>query len=114
MHSDIPLGRAVPALTARMTIRRITGAPCLGRERITSSTRCPQCGLTASTDESQERHVVRCPNGGMCHIMHYGLVQVPKSIIKDVGIPEISVVTEARGLRRSEERRVGKECSLSC
>ena len=107
LHSDIPPSRAVSALTARMTIRRITGAPCLGRERITSSTRCPQCGLTASTDESLERHVVRCPNGGMRHIMHYGLVQVLKSIIKDVGIPEISVVTEARGLRSSYASRPG-------
>jgi len=107
LHSDIPPGRAVSALTTRMTIRRITGAPSLGRERITSSTRCPLCGLTASIDESLERHVVRCPNGGMRHRMHYGVVQVLKSIIKDVGIPEISVVTEARGLRSSDASRPG-------
>jgi hypothetical protein len=107
LHSDIPPCRAVLALTARMTIRRIIGAPCLGREHITSSTRCPQCGLTAITDESPKRHVVRCPNGGMRHEMHYGLVQVLKSIIKDVGIPEISVVTEARELRSSDASRPG-------
>jgi len=107
MHSDIPPSRAVSALTARMTIRRIIGAPSLGRERLTSSTRCPQCGLFASVDESLERLVVRCPNGGMRHKMHYGLVQVLKSIIKDVGIPNIAVVTEARGLRSSDASRPG-------
>jgi hypothetical protein len=35
------------------------------------------------------------------------LVQVLKSIIKDVGIPEISLVTEARGLRSSDAPRLG-------
>jgi len=50
---------------------------------------------------------VRCPNGGMRHIMHYGLVQVLKSIIKDVGIPDIAGVTEARGLRSSNASRPG-------
>jgi hypothetical protein len=39
--------------------------------------------------------------------MHYGLVQVLKSIIKDVGIPDIAVVTEARGLRSSDASRPG-------
>ena len=82
-----------------MTSRRIVGAPNLGRKRLTSSTRCPQCGLSASVVESLERHAVRCPNGGMRHMMHYGQVQVSKSIIKDVGIPDIAVVTEATGLR---------------
>jgi hypothetical protein len=90
-----------------MTIRRITGAPSLGRERISSSTRCPQCGLSATADESLERHVVRCPNGGMRHSMHYGLVQILKSIIKDVGIPDTAVVTKARGLRSSDASRPG-------
>ena len=108
LHSDIPHGRVSSALTARMTIRRITGAPTLGRERLTpSSTRCPQCGLSATAEESLERHVVRCPNGGMRHKMHSGLVQVIKSIIKDVGIPDIAVVTEARGLRSSDASRPG-------
>ena len=107
MHSDIAPGRDVSALTARMAIRRITGAPSLGRERLTSFNRCPQCGLSISTDESLERHVVRCPNGGMRHKMHYGLVQVLKSIIKDVGILDIAVVTEARGLRSSDSSRPG-------
>ena len=88
-----------------MTIRRITGAPGLGRERLTSSTRCPQCGLSARADESLERHVVRCPNGGMRHRMHSGLAQVLKSIIKDVGILDIVVVTEDRGLRSSDASR---------
>ena len=107
MHSDIPPGRAVSALTVHMTIRRITSAPSLGRERLTSSIRCPQCGLSACADESLERYVVRCPNGGMRHKMHYGLVEVLKSIIKDVGIRDMAVVTEARGLRSSYASRPG-------
>jgi hypothetical protein len=90
-----------------MTIRRITGASSVGRERISSSTRCPQCGLSANTNESLERHVVRCPNGGMRHRMHYGPVQVLKSIIKDMGISNIAIVTEARGLRSSDAPRPG-------
>jgi hypothetical protein len=48
---------------------------------------------------------VRCPNGEMRHRMHSGLVQVIKSIIKDVGIPNIAVVTETRGLRSSDASR---------
>jgi hypothetical protein len=107
LHSDIPPGRADSALTARMPIRRIIGAPSLGRERLASFTRCPQCGLSASAVESLERNVVRCPNGGMRHMMHYGLVQVLKSIIKDVGKRDIAVVTEARGLRPSNASRPG-------
>ena len=50
---------------------------------------------------------MRCPNGGMRHRMHYGLVQVLKSISKDVGIPGIAIVTKARGLRSSDASRPG-------
>ncbi|WP_210160275.1 hypothetical protein, partial [Escherichia coli] len=92
---------------ARMTIRRITGAPSLGWERLSSSTRCRQCGLFDSADELLERHVVHCPNGDMRHRMHYGMVQVLKSIIKDVGIRDIAIFTEARGLRSSDASRPG-------
>ena len=108
MPSDISIDRAVFVLTTSMTIRRITGAPSLGRERlITSSTRCPQCGLSTGVDESVERHVVRCPNGGMRHTTHFDLVGVLKSIVKDVGIPDIAMVSKARGLRSSDASRPG-------
>ncbi len=70
LHSDIPLGRMVSASTARVTIRRIIGAPCLGKLRLFVAAHCPRCGLTANSSESLERHVVRCPNGGMRHMMH--------------------------------------------
>jgi hypothetical protein len=39
--------------------------------------------------------------------MHSWLAQVLKSIIKDVGIPDIDVVTEARGLRSFDASRHG-------
>jgi hypothetical protein len=63
--------------------------------------------LSAGADESLERHVVRFPNGDMRHVVHSGLVGVLKSIIKDVGILDIAVVTEARGLRSSDASRPG-------
>jgi len=36
LHSDTPLGRRSSPTMARTTIRRITGAQCLGRHRLTS------------------------------------------------------------------------------
>jgi len=106
MRSDIPNGRAVSSSTTRATIRRITGAPCLGRLKLSAGTHCPQCGLTTTSGESLERHVVRCPNGGMRHMMHVGLANVLVSILKDVGEPCMAVVTEARGLRTADASRV--------
>ncbi len=40
-------------------------------------------------------------------MMYGGLVGVLKSILEDVGIPEIAVITEAKGLRASELLRPG-------
>jgi hypothetical protein len=97
---DIPLGRAVFASTARATIKRITGAPCLGRHRLSSSTRCPQCGITTRTGDPPKRHSLRCPNGEMRHLMHARLVGVLSSIHRDVGVSNMAVVTKARGLTR--------------
>jgi len=43
----------------------------------------------------------------MRHMMHAGLVGVLSSILRDVGIPYIAVVIEARGLRASDASRPG-------
>ena len=93
LHSNIPLGRAASTTTARSTIRRITCAPCLGRLRLSVGARCPRCGLSTDLDESLERHVLRCPNGGLRHMMHFGLVSVLVPILKDVGVPDMAMVT---------------------
>ena len=50
---------------------------------------------------------MRCPNGGMCHIMHSRLVGVLVSILKDVGVPKMAIVTEARGLWTVDTSRLG-------
>jgi hypothetical protein len=47
--SDIHPGRFVSASTTRATIRRITRAPCMGRRRMSSRTRCPQSGIATCT-----------------------------------------------------------------
>ena len=91
--SDIPLDRAAFAITARATIRRINGAPCMGRHRLFSRTTYPQCGLVTRSEESLKHHCVRCPNGGMRHMMRAGLVGVLRSILRDVDIPDMAVVT---------------------
>jgi len=40
-------------------------------------------------------------------MMHAGLVGVLTSILKDVGIPSIAVVTPARGVRETDASRPG-------
>ena len=40
-------------------------------------------------------------------MMHAGLVGVLVSILKDVGIPDMAVVTKARGLRAADASRLG-------
>ena len=53
-----------------------------------------------------ERHVVRCPNGGMRHLLHAELIGVITSILKEVEVPaEASMVVEARGLRAADRSR---------
>jgi len=95
LYSNIPPGRAASSTTARATILRIMGAPCLGRLRLSVGTRCPQCGLSTNLEESLESHVVKCPNGGMRRVMHSGLVGVLVSILKDVRVRDMVVVTKA-------------------
>jgi len=60
-------------------------------------------------DESLERHVVRCPNGGMRHLLPSGLVGVIRSCLRDAGVPDAAIVLEARGLRAADRSRPGGE-----
>jgi hypothetical protein len=50
---------------------------------------------------------VRCPNEGKRQLMHGGLVGVIRSVLKDVGISDSAIVTEARGLRSADATRHG-------
>jgi hypothetical protein len=93
LQSDIPLGHHTSAKIARTTIRRITRARSLGRHRLTTMQHCPQCGVQAREAESLQRHVVRCPNGGMRHLFPAGLVGVIKVILKEAGVPDATLVT---------------------
>ncbi len=58
-------------------------------------------------DESLDRHVVSCPNGGMRHLLQSGLVGVIKSCLRDAGVPEAAIVPEARGLPAADPSRPG-------
>jgi hypothetical protein len=107
LQSDRPLGQLASAEVARTTIRRISGASSLGRHSLTAKQHCPQCGVQGGEQESLERHVVRCPNGGMRHLFHAGLVGVIKDILKEAAVPDASVVVEARGLRPEDKTRPG-------
>jgi hypothetical protein len=40
-------------------------------------------------------------------MMHGGLVGVIRSILKDIGLPDLAIVTEARGLRSADATRPG-------
>ncbi len=112
MQSDKPLGQLASQETARTTIWRITSAQSLGRHALATMGHCPQCGIKAGEQESLERHVVRCPNGGMRHLFHAGLVSVFKSILKEVAVPDASIVLEARGLRAMDKTRPGDIVAL--
>ena len=59
-----------------------------------------------------ERHVVRCPNGGMRHLFYSKMVGVIKSCLRDVGVPNVSIVLEARGLRAADRSRPGDVVAL--
>ncbi len=59
-----------------------------------------------------ERHVGRCPNGGMPHLFHAGMVGIIKAILKEAGVPDASIVLEARGLRATDRSRPGDIVAL--
>ncbi len=56
--------------------------------------------------------MIRCPNGGMRHLFHAGLVGVIKAILKEASVPNASVVLEARGLRAADRSRPGDVLAL--
>ena len=56
--------------------------------------------------------MVRCPNGGMRHLFHACLVRVIKVILKEAGVPDSSMVLEARGLRAADRSRPGDVVAL--
>jgi hypothetical protein len=104
--ADKPLGHSASPHLARMTIRRINGAPSLAD--LPDDLRpphCPQCGLPASSSKSLERHVTRCRNGGTHHLVHHGLAKTLRVIVGEVGVPKASIVKEARGLRFGDASR---------
>ena len=45
-------------------------------------------------------------------MFHAGLVGVIRTIMREVGIPEASIVTEARGLRAADRSRPGDVVAL--
>ena len=93
MFSDMPFSSAIFAPTARATIKRIGGAPYLGMHCLSPSIRYPQCGLTKGTSEFLERHSLRFPNGGVRHMTRAALVGVLRSILMDVGVPDMAAIT---------------------
>jgi len=56
--------------------------------------------------------VVRCPNGGIRHLLHARLVGVIKTILREAGVPDAALVTEARGLRAADRLRPGDVVAL--
>ena len=56
--------------------------------------------------------MVRCPNGGMRHLLHSGMVGVTKSYLRDAGVLDASIVLEARGLRAVDCSRPGGVVAL--
>ena len=56
--------------------------------------------------------MVRCPNGGMRHLFHACLVGVIKVILRESGVPDVSVVMEARGLHAVDISRPGDVVAL--
>jgi len=51
-------------------------------------------------------------NGGVRHMMHAGQVGVIASILKDVSVPNMCVVTKAKGLRGADASRPGDVVAL--
>jgi hypothetical protein len=84
----------------------------MGRHRLITMHNCPQCDIQAGGDEIQERHVIRCPNGGMRHLLLSGLVNIIKNCLRDAGVPEAAIVLEARVLRAPDHCRPGDAIAL--
>ena len=86
---------------------------CLSADtKLQPSSIVPNAACQAGQAESLERHVVTCPNGGMRHLFHSGLVGVIRTILRDAGVPYASVVLEAKGLRETDRSRPGDVVAL--
>ena len=48
----------------------------------------------------------------MRHLLHSGLVNIIKTCLRDAGVPEASIVLEARGLRATDPSRPGDAVAL--
>jgi len=104
LHTDTPQASNVSAEAARVTIRRLTGAPALGRRQCGPTAACPVCDTRGGAKESLEQHAVRCPAGGARAFMHAGLITTLQKVLKEAGVPTTATLTEARGLRGRQDR----------
>ncbi len=104
LHSDIHHAGNVSAEAARVTIRRLTGAPALGRRQRGPTHACPVCDTRGSVPEALEQHAVRCPAGGARAYMHAGLITTLQKVLQEAGVSTSATLTEARGLRGRVDR----------
>jgi len=72
--ADKPRAKNVSPEAARVTNRRVTGAPALEHQQCGASSACPVCDTRGNAPESLEQHAVRCPARGARAFMHGGLI----------------------------------------
>ena len=97
--TNTPHAKNASPKVARVTIRRITGAPALGHHQCEASDACPVCDTRGNAPGSLEQHAARCPARGARAFMHAGLISTLQKVLKEAGVPTSSTPTEARGLR---------------
>ena len=72
---DTPHANNVSAEAARVTIRRVTGAPpALGHKQCGTSATSHVCDTRGNAPEALEQHAVRCPAVGARAFMHVVLI----------------------------------------
>ena len=81
LHSDIHHVSNVSAEAACVTIRRVTGAPTLGRRQRGPSDACPMCDTRGNAPKSREQHAVRCPACGASAYMHAWLISTLQKVL---------------------------------
>ena len=81
----IPHAKNVSAEASRVTIRRVTGAPALGRRQCGPRDVCFVCDTRGNAPESLEQHAVRCPAGGARAFMHDGLISTLQKVLQEAG-----------------------------
>ena len=72
--ANTPHAKNISAEAARVTIRRVTGAPALGRRQCGPGEACHVCDTRGNAPESLGQHAVWCPGGGTRAFMHAGLI----------------------------------------